>query len=351
MPLTIVVHEFGHALAARAVGMRVLTVIIGSGPLARVLRRRRPSLVLRRYLLGGGITIAFHSTPAPKKWRQAIYLMGGIGANLAVAAVGAVLLTMLARVSTPQPFFLLINAALVTSQMIAVVGDIVPRRLRLGRGFFSSDGKLLIGLLRARNVAANLRLQGLVFAGRELVGARRYCEAERHYEQALSIVPGNALFFGALMNAIEKGRGPGAALDRYRAETGAFAANRDRPGVAWVEVNAAWCAVLIEDPVLLPLADRLSEQGFATASDAAEMQRTRGAVLVRLGNSKAGIELLAKAIRHAEPEDKADFARFLAEGERGCGNLAVAEEINRFVALLGGRDVPGEGIELGFTPT
>jgi hypothetical protein len=48
---TAIVHELGHAAAGAAIGMRVLSVTIGSGPVLWIARRRRPAFVLRRFLL------------------------------------------------------------------------------------------------------------------------------------------------------------------------------------------------------------------------------------------------------------------------------------------------------------
>jgi tetratricopeptide (TPR) repeat protein len=259
----------------------------------------------------------------------------------------------LSRASRDNAFVMMLALAAFLSHAIIAAISLLPRSARIGHATMASDGKLVVDLLRGKDDVLAPVVSRIVYEGRALLRAGRYQEAEQHFEEALRDFPERVYFFPYLLRAAQKARGPAAALERYRAGAEALESSRasHRAIMAWVDAIAAWSAVLADDPALLPLADRLSQQAIVVANWA-ETHGARGAVLARRGQQMAAVELLRSAVRAAqEPEDKAAFARFLAEAERGRGNLALAEEIERYAAYASRRLLPGADVELGLYAT
>lgn len=140
-PLSTLVHELGHALAGRLVGLKAVRVVVGSGPVAwRVRLAGLPLEIGRGLLLGGGAT--HHERPArPSRARTAVMLLGGPAANLALAAVAA---GVAAR--TPHPGLAAAGLGLIASQFAFAVDALWPRPARLGERALASDGQALLAL-------------------------------------------------------------------------------------------------------------------------------------------------------------------------------------------------------------
>ena len=96
---------------------------------------------------------------------------------------------------------------------------------------------------------------------------------------------------------------------------------------------------------MLPLADELSQRSIASLSAAPEVQGTRGAVLVEMGEFERGLLLLTEGMRGvARMEAKAAFAPFLARGEQARGNSDLGAEVGklgRHLSALSGRTLSG----------
>ncbi len=147
------------------------------------------------------------------------------------------------------------------------------------------------------------------------------------------------MLFSLLVHSASKAAGPHAALRHYLHHRGGFGSENEGAN-AWAYANVAWNAVLTQDPSMLPLADDLSQRSIASLSAAPEVQGTRGAVLVEMGELERGLVLLTEGIRGvAGMDDKARFALFLARGERARGNSDLAAEFEKLgrhlSALLG----------------
>lgn len=140
-PLSTLVHELGHALAARLAGLKVARVTVGAGP--TVLRLRLAGLPVefgRAVLRGGGAT--WLERPARvSRARTALMLLGGPAANLvlAAAAAGPVL-------RAEHAIALAAGLGLVASQLAFAADALWPGPARLGRAALPSDGRALLGL-------------------------------------------------------------------------------------------------------------------------------------------------------------------------------------------------------------
>jgi hypothetical protein len=108
-----------------------------------------------------------------------------------------------------------------------------------------------------------------------------------------------------------------------------------RVGFAFACANAAYQAAVTGDPMLLDLADRLSQHAIEVRPDSLDAQGARGSVLVRQDRLDEGIALLSAAIQSCRTiSDKAEIADELAAAERVRGNLEPATEFSRLAQHL-----------------
>jgi hypothetical protein len=125
----IVVHELAHLVAARAVGHAIFEIQIGGGPWW-AFRVGDVDVRIGVVPLGGHVRTGA-PTAAGFRWRSAVVAGAGVGANLALAATGAL---------SGAPAVVGFNLLLVAANLWPGGG----RRL----GAASSDGRLLLDLIR-----------------------------------------------------------------------------------------------------------------------------------------------------------------------------------------------------------
>jgi hypothetical protein len=85
----VILHEAGHAIAARLVGLDLRLVAIGHGPALLHVKRLGVTFVLRSVPLSGFVAIAVR--PGMSRYRFAIMIASGPGANLVLLIVTIVL--------------------------------------------------------------------------------------------------------------------------------------------------------------------------------------------------------------------------------------------------------------------
>jgi hypothetical protein len=328
--VTIIVHELGHVGIARLLGMKVVRVVIGSGPILVARQWHDIRLELRRFMLAGGMTTAYHQIESPGKWRQLVLLLGGAGANLLLLLLCTSLLAVLIgwfRLS--NPFLIVPVFCLLVSQILVIIGNLFPLSLRRDRPGRVRDGPQIINLLRTKDFRRRAQEAHLVWQGMALLQSGRSAEAQAHFEQAHRLLPANGPIFSLLVHSASKAAGPQAAVRYYLEHCGEFGSENEGAN-AWAYANVAWNALLTQDLAMLPLADTLSQRSIAGLAAAPEVQGTRGAVLVAMGEFERGLALLREGVRGtAGKDEKAGFAPFLARGEQACGNSEMADEFER----------------------
>src|SRR5207342_1928116 len=148
LPLAIGAHEGGHALAAAAVGRRVVEVVIGSGPTTASVRIAGADVTFRRYLLVGGLTRSFAHTDVRSRWRDAVVLVAGVAANALVALATFLAVTRLPLAEGPGPLGIIISSILVAI-MLANAGmaaiNLLPWNVG---GTIGSDGMRILNLAK-----------------------------------------------------------------------------------------------------------------------------------------------------------------------------------------------------------
>jgi regulator of sigma E protease len=141
--LLIVVHEAGHYLAARAVGMRVERFSFGFGPVLLSFRRGDTLFAISAIPMGGYVSVAGAATgadvdPADRgayvnqpAWRRFLFVLAGPAMNY-VAAVAIA-------------WALLVTVGLGTADPSARVGQLVPGYPAEAAGLLSGDRIAAVG--------------------------------------------------------------------------------------------------------------------------------------------------------------------------------------------------------------
>jgi Peptidase family M50 len=137
LALSIVAHEFAHAIAAKLVGNTVLGICIGMGQTLIDRRIRGVQLTVRLLPLGGYIQSVAHS-PRGYRWRQCIVWAAGPFANLLLGGIlGATL--------GPMHALTIANIALCVVNLIPFSKEIPELGRRIG-----TDGFQIIEFAKGR---------------------------------------------------------------------------------------------------------------------------------------------------------------------------------------------------------
>jgi hypothetical protein len=156
LAITIVVHELGHAIAARTVGMKISSFVLG--PLDWRITDGRWKFKFsfsRLASIGGAVGIASTRTDEPR-WYRVWILTGGPLANLFVSLV-AFSLAMTAKDSSYEAYWGVL-ADVATINLGAFVINLIPLRV----GGFYSDGANICQILSGGYWADHHRVNAIV---------------------------------------------------------------------------------------------------------------------------------------------------------------------------------------------
>lgn len=332
-PLTIAVHEFGHALAARWAGLEVSKVVLGAG---RLWFRRRwlgVPVEVRRNPLAGGRTHFVDLRHRLSRWPAFWAVCGGPGANLCAAAVlvaSAYLVSRLGR-SIWIDLLVAVLSGLAGNQAIMAASNLIP----FGKGDLADgvkkDGLLLLILLFAPRPQVPDKV-GKLLETRRYLQVRRFAEAEAASFEAIRLDPASAFALSNHLHCISRNRGPAAALRYYIDNKPAFDAveaggkNAEGDVLGLLHANVAWLALCADGPPMADLAARHARQAFEASPDSPASKAVYGAALSRGGDAEKGAKLLIEALRGLDdPLDKADTCALLAALEQERGDRRRAE--------------------------
>ncbi|MFI4936599.1 MAG: site-2 protease family protein [Caulobacterales bacterium] len=324
LPLRIIVHEAGHALAAVAVGRTVWQVTMGRGPSILAFKLGSARVEVRRYAYAGGRMHSFDLRERRSRWREGVMIAAGPAANAIVAALAFWLCIEFSTAQSLQALLATASfAGIGISQAATALFNLIPRRFGDDENV-SSDGRLLLRLLRSETPleAEGRRVWQVVALSRQ----RRFEEAAA---LALATAPGaklEAFFIAQAVDCIARARGDSSAIDWYL--TSGFDLDKVAPisepdGVwrrAWLQGSVAWTALRANRNDLGPMIDEYSRFALEAAPTPPAIRATRGAWLLKGGDAAQGIEMLTAAIRdESSQQDKADFCDALAAGLHDAG--------------------------------
>jgi len=309
MVLTIIPHELGHALAARALGWRVYQITIGVGNTIWK-RRWNGTLVDVRSLPIAGATFM---VPEDTRWFRLKFFLA-IFAGPAVNAVLAWVAIVLWQDSPPHlDLDALPRAArlFVWANVAVLVVNLWPHKPRAAFGI-ATDGSQLLQLASFKRSTLH-EIQAMRFACEanncrtqcDFAGARSWCD------KGLALYPEDSQMLNlSAVNYLDEEK-----YEQARAVLLKLLGQRKHPSAMHFMLlnNLAYADAISENPAWLAEADAYSRDAYTMLPWSSAVTGTRGTVLVALGHYQEGIELLKKSMEDADtPRNKAENACYVA---------------------------------------
>lgn len=315
-PITILIHEAGHAAAAIGVGRCVYRINIGIGAPFRTIRLGQTEIVFGRDQRGGYVLALPKATDS--RWREACMVAAGPAANFAAMLALAPLSGAL--YGTGQSPWGTVGSVVVASSTVsnalAGIGALIPMYVRVEGARWVSDGRRLLQLLRPRRVAPDWQVHHDAFKGGELLQAKRWAEAEAHYRAIVAAHPEQPGFLAVLLHVLALTKGPEAAMacaidhQEFLRQEGEIAEPM-APLWSYAWAIAAW--VILRSPK----GDQTVSKGFsqrAVTADPASpyAHAVQGAVLVQLGQKDEGLGMILGNLKDMNSaSDKLEFCDFV----------------------------------------
>jgi tetratricopeptide (TPR) repeat protein len=332
--LTIIPHELGHVVAARALGWHVYQVVIGMGP--QFFKRRWFGILFdfRTLPVAGGTWLVPKDMRVYRLKRFLIILAGpAVNAGMAIG-----LLLILAGSARNLDFDSLPNWAnlFILANVFVLIVNLWPYQPKGGMGI-ATDGKELLQL-----ISFNKKARAHVLAQRfalEAYMCREQGQIQRARElldEGLASVPEDLYLLN--LSAI-------VCLDETRYEQAReiflklLKTEKQAPAAKFVLLNnLAYADVLSENAEFLQEADSYSRDAFAALPWMPAVAGTRGAVLAAMGTHEEGLALLKKSMEDTNsPRSKAENACIIASALAKIGRKPEAEKYLRLARQLDGK--------------
>jgi hypothetical protein len=328
MPLRIIIHEAGHAVAAMAVGRRVFHVLVGRGPRLLRLRVGITDIEVNRYAYAGGLMQSFDLRSKTSRWRVATMIAAGPAANALAAGLAIWGGASFGSFDTaPAPLISAAFAGVAISQGATALFNLIPQRFG-DNETVASDGMQLIRLLRPQTMM-ELELRRFHQAN-GLIRLERFDQAA---ELAMASATGSQiepLLVALAMHAISKGKGDAAAIDWYLANNFdphnmSPLTSADGPKMrAWLQGSVAWHAIKAGRSDLQQMIDDYSRRALEAWPESPQIEGTRGAWLSQRADV-IGLKMLTDAVRRMpDGEERAEFCAVLAARLKREGDGARA---------------------------
>lgn len=323
-PLTLAVHEIGHAAVAALLGRRVYQINIGSGRPLKSFEIRRTQLVVGRNLSSGYVV----QIPLEKssRWGDAAILMAGATANFIAAIVLMFCAAHLAAWSEVAAAFV---AGSILSNCLTGFGSLIPRTHDIDGALYASDGRQILQLLRRPRGIMDWQVHHDAVEGGQLIRKKRWEEAEAHYRHAFARHPDQPGFLGVLMHVLAASKGYEAAM-RCAEEHDAFLRQEGHidgpmaPFWSYAWGMAAW--TIIRSPTgdfvsAKSMSHKATQAGPAPYSDAVQ-----GAILAKSGEREKGLYQIIDNLKGlGSPDDKLEFCDFIIAERLENPDLKVSD--------------------------
>jgi len=317
------IHEACHALSGRALGLKVFRIVLGcgrtqwKGPLFG-------TLVEWKAIPLGGMTLVAPVSPSAVRSRMAVTTLAGPLSNLALAALASLAHPEVLDFARYTQGFAPLEAW-VFANLLLGVGSLIPFKQTTEVGPAPSDG---------------LRLASLPFAGptqiEEMLVSRYAMEVltTREDGDEVQMLAWAERGFAAHPDHILTRDLLSLALlenDRWEQARTLYESQLEDPGIlpeqrALIQNNLAYADFLSERDDRLDEANQLSAEALRALGWHPAIQGTRGAVLVALGESEAGIALLRSSLEKVfDPRDRARVECAVAIGLAQQGELEAAK--------------------------
>ncbi|MGE3800837.1 MAG: site-2 protease family protein [Candidatus Kapaibacterium sp.] len=329
--LSILPHELGHALAAKALGMKLFGVEIGVGKELFKFCWLGTDWRVKMVPTYGVVTAAY--LPYYSPFRLFLMILAGPAVNaliiLALLLIGPDLLS----VSDGADSGILFGFDLIFANALVLLTSIIPYRTDSPQGRVASDGMKLISIIKSLSDPYEAERGYWYEVGSVEHRYGNYVEAARAYERVIEIDrydPHAKLSLGSvqvLIGDYERARHIFLELLNWPKMS-----EEDRASIL---NQIAFTNVLIGDDELLEEADRFSEEALQFDPAEGLFYGTRGAVLVLQGDLDQGILHLHQALdRLVRPEDCGVDLLFIAHAHYMAGEIEEATAAIEEVAEL-----------------
>ena len=341
-PLVLVVHELGHAITARLVGFEAVWIKYGHGPVRWRWRMLGFGVEVRRVMWGGGLTYLHDPSFGAQRWRRALVDIAGPAVNLVLGIGFLVLGAQLDGDSGLPGLVLSLVGGFAMANILTGLFNLWPSG-PTPDGYYSDGHNLWHGLFGERTAVT--ASDGDLLRTHSFMLAQDGPGVVQAASEGLGAAPEEFYHLSCALHWMSRLDGDEAALafaapHRPRVEAGANSTDvADQMHRAWVLANTAWCGVKSGRSGEAWVGRDL--EGGALIADAAEYRLTKGAWLIETGETAAGADLLAVAVREVDdPVDKADACRFLGDARRRLGDPGLAEGYKAIGRHLSARRTP-----------
>ena len=316
--LLVPLHELGHVLAAKLLGIEVSGVIVGSGPLLATSRFLGTTWSWHKHVTHGLVLLL---PTGDFRIRYFLAVLGGPAMNLALALAPFLLSSRSLFPEYGLETALELPEVWVLSNLWLTAISLVPQQSSFG----PSDGRQMLDILRGKWFSGEA-LPVLVISGviSHLIPAGRLIEAQAltersllAYPESLTLLLQRCLLHCQLENHSEA-----------RADALEVLSRKDAGPLYHAHaLNAAAWSDLSLGPEHLEEALDFSRRALEAEPDSPHHLGTRGTVLLRAGRCEEARDYLARSIReHRTASSVAINYSHLVLAELGCGRVSEARQ-------------------------
>ena len=311
--VSLALHEFSHALAAKLLGGRVFGIQLGIGP--QLLRRWFKGFYLGINLFQvSGVCFAGFPTNKRLRLRYAIYISGGLIFHI-VSVFIAILLVRRTEVGLP-----LLIAIIVVNGFLLFL-NILPITVTTAVGQTGSDGMLIWRLLRGKLTHAELQKNYYRLAATFAHQQQNTEEVNRYVREGLSQNPSDEVLENLrvymLLNEEDKLEEAYAAWKEI-VESADFESKNVLLKAIFYN-NYAWATLMHRpEPDSLEVARHYSDKAFEMVPWVIVVKGTLAAIMVEQGEHREGAEFALAAAKEMENEQTPERDKVVA------ANLATA---------------------------
>jgi hypothetical protein len=319
--LLVLIHESGHILAARCVGIKITEMTIGHWRRLFTFRIGGLNVVIRA-APDSGFVRPESSRQLASAWRMAIFVSGGIAAEALVLFQTWQSLGFPRQVASFAELFAAFSfVMLLWLGALHVLTNLWPHQGTVGGSRLPTDGALLFGLWRSRHQRTNqaalimlgAQIDGLIREGRRPEALEMLEEFRTRHPENPQLTQVAAHLYAELG-------------DTHRSESllrELLAQPLGAEKLAEILDSIACLPIYYDRPDLLHAADAWTNDALRLAPQAITLKGTRGSVLIELGRLDEGVALLREVMKQSEcPLDHAISAAYLAKAHHLRGETA-----------------------------
>jgi tetratricopeptide (TPR) repeat protein len=311
LPIIVVVHEAGHAVASVLLRHRIFEIRIGAGPALR-LNVGRTHVLIGLLPLGGHVASG-SSNARGFRWKRLVIIAAG-------PAMNAVMFGIVALMNLPSNLlrdFAVVNA-------FVLINNLLPVSQRTPLGPQTNDGLALVRTFFDPETVLEEQRAGIAAAeAQRLAESGNRDDARERVREALTIHPHSRILRNWLGHDLTvsgqhaEAREVFSSLveDDRRSESSTTPRGRNSSSVAIHLNNLAWADLMLDDPELVSEANAASAKAIELLPGPPAIWGTRAFALIATSHFAEGITLAQKAFKkERDPKNRSQQASVVAIG-------------------------------------